>query len=92
MPELTDLVAKRAELDAQIEAHRRNAVQQVRDYMTVLGVAIEDLQRGQHVGAKRPVKYRDEAGNTWTGVGQRPRWLRARILAGASLEDFGVKR
>lgn len=42
--------------------------------------------------AKRPVpvKYRDEAGNTWTGRGNRPRWLAAAVAQGAKLEDFAV--
>jgi DNA-binding protein H-NS len=92
MNQINELVAKRTELDAQIEAHRKAAVQQVLEYMAVLGVTLEDLNRGRHTGAKRPVKYRDESGNTWTGVGQRPRWLRTRILAGAALEDFSVRR
>jgi len=36
------------------------------------------------------VKYRDANGNTWTGIGQRPRWLRDAVLKGATLEQFGV--
>ena len=42
-------------------------------------------------GRKAPVKYRDRAGNTWAGRGARPRWLRARLKAGAKLSDFAVK-
>ncbi len=33
-------------------------------------------------------KYKDETGNTWTGRGSQPRWLRAAIEAGKKLEDF----
>jgi DNA-binding protein H-NS len=32
--------------------------------------------------------YRDDAGNTWTGMGPKPRWLKEGIAAGKSLEDF----
>jgi DNA-binding protein H-NS len=33
-------------------------------------------------------KYRDDAGNTWTGFGPRPRWLKDAIAGGKSLEDM----
>jgi DNA-binding protein H-NS len=36
------------------------------------------------------VKYRDEAGNTWTGRGSRPRWLGAALLSGRSIDEFVV--
>lgn len=43
--------------------------------------------------AKRKAKaqYRDEAGNTWGGMGPRPRWLREAIASGTSLESLLVK-
>lgn len=43
--------------------------------------------------AKRKAKaqYRDEAGNTWGGMGPRPRWLREAIASGTSLESLRVK-
>ena len=37
-----------------------------------------------------PVKYRDDAGNTWTGRGSQPRWFRAALEAGKKPEDFKV--
>lgn len=42
-------------------------------------------QRGQVA-----VKYRDETGNTWTGRGNKPRWLSAALAAGKKLEEFQV--
>jgi DNA-binding protein H-NS len=33
-------------------------------------------------------KYKDDAGNSWTGRGPKPGWLRTAIEAGKSLEDF----
>ncbi len=39
---------------------------------------------------KVAVKFRDEAGNTWTGRGSRPRWLTAALAAGRKLEEFAV--
>jgi DNA-binding protein H-NS len=35
-----------------------------------------------------PIKYRDEAGNTWTGRGSKPRWLAAALADGRKIEDF----
>ena len=36
------------------------------------------------------VKYRDDAGNTWTGRGSQPRWLVAHLKAGRKIGDFAV--
>lgn len=57
-----------------------------------LGVASKSAggrSRGRP-GVKVPVKYRDELGNTWTGRGNRPKWLTAALEAGKALEDFQV--
>ena len=45
---------------------------------------------GKGKGQAAPIKYRDEHGNTWAGRGMKPVWLRERIDAGMSLEDFEV--
>lgn len=34
------------------------------------------------------VKYRDDAGNTWTGHGRRPQWFLAAVAAGKTPEDL----
>jgi len=39
----------------------------------------------------RVVKFRDEAGRTWGGIGKRPQWLRDALAAGKTLQDFAVK-
>lgn len=36
-----------------------------------------------------PVKYRDGQ-NTWTGRGKLPKWLKAKVESGESLESFKV--
>ena len=41
-------------------------------------------------GSKIAPKYRDEAGNTWTGRGLKPRWLTAALQAGRKIEDFVI--
>ena len=37
-----------------------------------------------------PVKFRDEAGNTWSGRGKRPNWFKAALESGKSPEDLLV--
>lgn len=37
-----------------------------------------------------PVKYRDEAGNTWVGIGKRPQWVRDALAAGKTLQDLAA--
>lgn len=39
---------------------------------------------------KVKAKYKDEAGNTWSGRGSKPRWLSEAIAAGKNLEDFSI--
>ena len=34
------------------------------------------------------VRYADKAGNTWSGRGPRPRWLKAAVADGKELNDF----
>ena len=46
---------------------------------------------GKRLTVKVPVKYRDTAGNGWTGRGIQPKWLRAALAAGQTLESFLVK-
>lgn len=41
-------------------------------------------------GKKVPAKFKDAAGNAWTGRGVKPRWLSAALAAGASLQSFAV--
>jgi DNA-binding protein H-NS len=39
----------------------------------------------------RVVKFRNDSGGTWGGIGKRPRWLQEALAAGKSLQDFAVK-
>lgn len=48
-------------------------------------------KRATGKGSRVPVKYRDDAGNTWTGRGNKPRWLVAALASGKTVEDFAVK-
>ena len=41
-------------------------------------------------GTKVAAKFKDDAGNSWSGRGSQPRWLRSAIEGGKKLEDFAV--
>ena len=50
-------------------------------------------KKAPKAAAKKPVsqiKYRDDAGHTWTGHGKRPNWFKAAIEAGKKPEDLAV--
>ncbi len=40
------------------------------------------------VDKPRPVKFRDEAGNTWSGRGKRPNWFKSALASGKSADDL----
>lgn len=54
----------------------------------------ERPRRGRPAGAVSrkpvPIRYRDEEGNTWTGRGKTPNWLKAHIDNGRRSEEFLV--
>jgi DNA-binding protein H-NS len=43
-----------------------------------------------HRRSMRPVKFRNKEGQTWSGRGPRPMWLRRALSEGHSLTDFAV--
>lgn len=93
MTTLSELLARRASIEAAIAAEKPAAIAQVKALMESLGVTLQDLgapSASPAYRSKRPVKYRDSSGNTWTGVGQRPRWIKAALAAGATLEQFAA--
>lgn len=98
MATLQELLAQRAALDAQIEqtkdSARVEAVAKVKSLMAEYGLSVADLSmRTPKVAkvSKVAVKYRNQAtGETWSGRGLQPKWLKAAITGGASLADFHV--
>jgi DNA-binding protein H-NS len=100
MSELKDLLAKKAALEKQIAQARRDeragAIAQIKSLMTEHGLTLADLGRrsGKSApkgGGKVAAKYRNKAtGETWSGRGLQPRWLKAALAAGKKLGDFAV--
>jgi len=47
--------------------------------------------RGKAGKPQAVVKFRNETGGTWGGLGKRPQWLRDALAQGKTLSDFAVK-
>lgn len=99
---LNDLLAQKAALEKQIadtqRAERADAVAQVRALMAQYGLTLADIGTRSPVparkasGAKVAAKYRDIAtGQSWSGRGLKPKWLKAAIEGGRSLEEFAIR-
>lgn len=103
MTTLQDLLQQRAELERQIAETQRQehaeAIATIRQLMAEHGLSVEDITatrsgakavraaNGQR--AKVPAKYRDPAtGESWSGRGLQPRWLKAALAEGKQLSDF----
>ncbi len=98
MSSLKELLAQRAALDEQIaqtkDRERADAITKVKSLMAEYGLTIADLSvRTAKVAkpSKVAVKYRNKAtGETWSGRGLQPKWLKAAISGGAKIDDFTV--
>ena len=101
MSNIQDLMAQRANIDrmiseAQREAHS-GAVAKVKALMAEHGLTAADLSGRAPVSrAAKPTgkvapKYRNNAtGDTWTGRGLQPNWLKAALAGGAKIGDFTI--
>ena len=57
------------------------------------GARTNSTKRKARVGKAalpRSVKYSDGQGNSWSGIGKRPYWLRDALAAGRTLEEFAT--
>lgn len=94
-----------AALAQQIEearrAERSAGLDKIKALMAEHGVTLAELgaakkagrpaKAAKPVGRKVAAKYRDTAtGNSWSGRGLQPNWLKAALAAGRKLEDFAV--
>jgi DNA-binding protein H-NS len=96
---LAELLAQKAALEKQIDQAQREqragAMAQIKALMTEHGLTLADLSsrpKGQAgSGSKVAAKYRDKAtGDTWSGRGLQPRWLKAALAGGKKLSDFAL--
>jgi len=99
MANLSELLAQKAALEKQIAQTQRDdrerAIAQVKTLMAEYGLTAADLKarRGAKAGSGNKVaaKYRDKAtGDSWSGRGLQPRWLKAALATGKKLSDFAI--
>ncbi len=100
MPSIAELKAQREALDAQIHAatqtERKDAIDKVRALMDEYGLTVADFGKGSpksratKTAKKVAAKYSDKAGNTWSGRGLQPKWLKAALASGKKIGDFAI--
>lgn len=99
MASLQELLDKKAELERQIEATRRHeradAIAKVKALMAEQGLSIADISgkssasRGGTSGGKVAAKFRNAAtGESWSGRGLQPKWLKAALASGRKMDEF----
>ena len=91
------------ELEATRRAERSAVVDRMKEAIAFYEITAADLglgptmrRRGKPGGAPRKktrpgagkVKYRDDAGHTWSGYGRKPRWFVEAIASGKSEADL----
>jgi DNA-binding protein H-NS len=77
-------------LQQQAERLKAAAIDEVRKVVAEFGLTEPDIF-GPRSKAAKPAgqaKYADGHGNSWSGMGKRPGWLREALDAGKQLEDF----
>lgn len=103
MPSLQELLAQRAEIERKIaEAQREEraaAIAKIKALMAEYGLTAADIagktvapaRAGKVSGGKVAPKFRNAAtGETWSGRGLQPKWLKSALSAGRTLEDFAI--
>ena len=101
MATLKELLVRKEALDQEIEQtkneERSDAILKVRALMDEYGLTDADLKgraapkpKGR-TGAKVAAKYRNAStGESWSGRGLQPKWLKAALATGRKLTDFAV--
>jgi len=99
MATVNELLAQKAAIEQQIaevrQAERASAVAKVRALMAEHGLSLADLSSKsatpRRSTGKVAAKYRDAAtGDTWSGRGLQPKWLKAALASGKKIDDFAV--
>ena len=101
MATLQELMAQKEALEKEIEStqkhHRSEAIAKVRSLMSEYGLTAADVsgksssKPSAAKNTKVAVKYRNAAtGETWSGRGLQPKWLKAALAAGRKIDEFRV--
>jgi DNA-binding protein H-NS len=102
---LAQKAALERQIAEQSRAERDEAIAQVRQLMAQHGLTMADIggsarpqalrgvrtATGPAAASKVAPKYRHpETGETWSGRGLQPNWLKAALAGGRSLSDFAI--
>lgn len=98
-PTVKQLEAQIAELQRQAEELRQaeigEVVARIKEAIAHYGLTAADLGLSGSTGRRRgrgapsgKIKYRDGAGNTWSGHGRRPQWYIDALAAGKTQADL----
>ncbi len=105
MATLQELMAQKETIERQIEQttkrERGAAIEKVRTLMAEYGLTVSDLgsktsggkpaRKTKTGGTKVAAKYRNTStGESWSGRGLQPRWLKAALVSGRNLADFAL--
>lgn len=103
MATVAELLAQKAAIEKQLadvqREERASAIAQVKTLMSQHGLTLADISqrsstsstRGPKAGGKVAPKFRNAAtGETWSGRGLQPKWLKAALASGRQLSDFAV--
>ena len=104
MSEYQEIQAQIAELQRRADAIRATervaAIGNIKSLMATFEISASELShetkqsprirtgKARAQVLKVAPKYRDTAGNTWSGRGLQPRWLKAALANGANLQSF----
>ena len=100
MVTLQELLAQKAAIEKQIvetqRQERADAIARVRALMAEYGLSAAEIA-GKAPAPRKPEgrriapKYRNpETGETWSGRGLQPRWLKAALESGRKISDFAL--
>jgi len=89
-----------AKLDEARQQQRAQGLASVLAIMKDFDLTVEDLglsgrvqgraKASARAGKTVPIKFRSSSGDTWSGRGLQPRWLKAALASGKALADFAV--
>ena len=102
MATLKELLAQKEAIEQQIaqtkKEERADAVAKVHSLMAEYGLTLADIggkttpkAKAKSGGGKVAPKYRNAStGESWSGRGLQPRWLKAALASGKKLSDFVI--
>ena len=77
------------EIGALIAERKHQELEQIKERILLLGFTPLDLAPAKHRKGNGAAKYRDpDTGESHSGKGKHPQWLKDKLEAGHTLDDF----